>query len=123
GTWSRADVDDLTENGSGPLILFVQGHEIESTVGALAVNVRSAFNTSFGSLLPSFRAEMNHEFQSGARLVTARFLRDRLNTSFTIPVDSPDTNYARLAVGLQAVFAYGWAAHIDLTQDVARSDL
>ena len=123
GTWSRADVDDLTENGAGPLILFVQGHEIESTVGALAVNVRSAFNTSFGSLLPSFRAEMNHEFQSGARLVTARFLRDRLNTSFTIPVDSPDTNYARLAAGLQAVFAYGWAAHIDLTQDVARSDL
>ena len=28
GTWSRAHIDDLTESGSGPLILFVQGHEI-----------------------------------------------------------------------------------------------
>lgn len=123
GTWSRADVDDLTESGDGPLILFVQGHEVESTVGALGLNIRSAFDAPFGSILPSFRAEMNHEFRSGARLVTARFLRDRLSTEFTIPVDRPDTNYAKLAAGLQAVFAHGFSAQIDVTQDILRSDL
>lgn len=123
GTWSRADVDDLTESGDGPLILFVQGHEVESTVGMLGFNVRSAFDTPFGSVLPSLRAELHHEFQSGARLVTARFLRDRLNTAFTIPIDQPDTNYGKLAAGLQAVFAHGVSAQIDLTQDVLRSDL
>ena len=107
GTWSRADIDDLTENGSGPLILFVEGHEIESAVATAGFNVRTAIPTSCGNVLPMFRAEMIHEFKSGARLVTARFLRDTLNTSFTVPLDQPDPNYAKLSAGLQAVFPHG----------------
>ncbi len=123
GTWSRAHIDDLTESGSGPLILFVQGHQIESAVATAGVNVRSAFPVWFGNVLPTFRGEMIHEFKSGARLVTARFLRDRLDTSFTVPLDRPDANYGKLAAGIQAVFPRGWSAYIDVTQDVFRSDL
>jgi outer membrane autotransporter protein len=123
GTWSRADIDDLAESGDGPLILFVQGHEIESAVATAGFNVRTAIPTSFGNVLPMFRAEMIHELKSGARLVTARFLRDTLNTAFTIPLDQPDPNYAKLSAGLQAVFPHGVAAFIEVTQDVLRSDL
>jgi Autotransporter beta-domain/Calx-beta domain len=123
GTWSRARIDDLTEDGDGPLILFVQGHEIESVVGNASVNVRTAWPVPFGTLLPTFRAEAVHEFTSGARLVTARFLRDRLDTSFTIPIDRPDANYGRLGAGLEIVFADGYAALIEVTQDVIRTDL
>lgn len=122
GTWSRASIDDLTEEGSGPLILFVEGHEIESLVGTAGLNVRSAFSVPFGTLLPSFRAEMVHEFKDDARLVTARFLR-AADSSFTIPLDRPDANYGRLGAGLQAVFPYGWSASIEAMQDVLRSDL
>jgi hypothetical protein len=123
GTWSRAEIDDLTEEGSGPLILFVQGHEVESLTGTAALSVKSAIPVSFGTLLPNFRAEMIHEFKSGARLVTARFLRDQLGTSFTIPIDQPDANYGKIAAGLQASFAHGVSAYIEATQDVLRSDL
>ncbi|HEV7241778.1 MAG TPA: autotransporter domain-containing protein [Thermoanaerobaculia bacterium] len=122
GTWSRASIDDLTEQGDGPLLLFVEGHEIESLVGTVGLNVRSAFNVPFGTLLPSFRAEMVHEFEDDARLVTARFLR-AADSSFTIPLDRPDANYGRLGVGLQGVFPYGWSASIEAMQDVLRSDL
>jgi hypothetical protein len=123
GTWSRAHVDDLTESGDGPLILFVQGHEIESAVATAAVNVRSAWPVWFGNVLPMVRGEMIHEFKSGARLVTARFLRDRLDTSFTVPLDRPDANYGKLAAGIQGVFPRGVSAYIEVTQDVLRSDL
>ncbi|HJQ37257.1 MAG TPA: autotransporter outer membrane beta-barrel domain-containing protein, partial [Thermoanaerobaculia bacterium] len=123
GTWSRAEIDDLTEEGSGPLILFVQGQEIESLTGTAALSVKSAIPVSFGTLLPNFRAELIHEFKSGARLVTARFLRDQLGTSFTIPLDQPDANYGKIAAGLQASFAHGVSAYIEATQDVLRSDL
>jgi hypothetical protein len=123
GTWSQARIDDLTESGTGPLILFVQGHEVESLTGTGAFNLRSAFAVPFGTLIPSFRAEYVHEFRAGARLVTARFLRDQLNTSFTIPLDTPDSNYGRLGAGLQASFPYGWSAFVEVSQDVARSDL
>lgn len=122
-TWSRAKIDDLTESGSGPLILFVQGHEIESLVATAGFNVRSAWPVPFGTLLPSFRAEMIHEFKSGARLVTARFLHDVGETSFTIPIDSPDVNYGKLGAGLQADFPHGVSAFVEVTQDVLRSDL
>ena len=123
GTWSHARIDDLTESGSGPLILFVQGHEIESLVATAGFNVRSAWPVPFGTLLPSFRAEMIHEFKSGARLVTARFLHDVGETSFTIPIDSPDVNYGKLGAGLQADFPHGVSAFVEVTQDVLRSDL
>ncbi len=123
GTWSRAHIDDLTESGSGPLILFVQGHEIESLVATAGLNVRSAWAVPFGTLLPSFRAEMIHEFKSGARRVTARFIRDTLGTPFTVPIDRPDVNYGKLGAGLQAEFPRGYSALIEVTQDVLRSDL
>lgn len=123
GTWSRASIDDLTESGNGPLILFVQGHDIDSLVATAGLSVRQAWPVSFGTLLPNFRAEMIHEFEGGARLVTARFLRDRLGTSFTIPLDQPDANYGKLSVGLQGVFPRGLSLYVEVTQDVLRSDL
>jgi Autotransporter beta-domain/Calx-beta domain/Bacterial Ig-like domain (group 1) len=123
GTWSRAHVSDLTEDGSGPLILFVQGHDIDSLTGTAAFSAKGAWPVAFGTLLPTFRAELIHEFKGAARLVTARFVRDSLGTSFTIPLDRPDTNYGRIAAGLQAVFARGVSLHIEGSQDVSRSDL
>ncbi len=123
GTWSRSDIDELSEEGVGPLLLFVEGHEVKSLTGTLGLNARTAFATPFGSLLPSLRAELVHEFEDSARLVTARFLRDRLNTSFTVPVDQPDANYGRIGAGLQAVFPFGWSASIEANQDVMRNDL
>lgn len=123
GAWSRANIDDLTESGSGPLILFVQGHEVESLVGTAGFNVRSAWPVPFGTLLPSFRAEMVHEFRNGARLVTARFVRDTLGTSFTVPIDQPDANYGKLGAGLQAEFPRGYSALLEYTKDVLRADL
>ncbi|MEA2490454.1 MAG: hypothetical protein QOH21_2246 [Acidobacteriota bacterium] len=123
GTWSRASIDDMTESGSGPLILFVQGHDVESLSATGSFNLRSAFAVPFGTLIPSFRAEMVHEFRSGARLVTAHFLRDTLATSFTIPIDRADSNYGRLGAGVQAAFPYGWTAFVEVSQDVLRSDL
>ncbi|HEX7151917.1 MAG TPA: autotransporter domain-containing protein [Thermoanaerobaculia bacterium] len=123
GTWSQAQVDELTEEGGGPLILFVERHDVESLTGALSANLRSTWPVPFGTLTPSLRGEFVHEFMSGSRLVTARFLRDRLNTSFTIPVDRPDSNYGRVAAGLQAGFPRGVTAFVEVTQDVLRSDL
>lgn len=123
GTWSRADIDDLSEAGSGPLILFVQGHEIESLLANAGLNVRWTFPASFGVIVPSVRGELVHEFRGGARLVTARFLRDPLETGFTVPVDRPDENYGKLSAGLQAVFPRGLSLFVEVTQDVARSDL
>jgi len=121
--WSRTNIHNLTENGDGPLILFVSGHGVDSFLTSGSVNVRSAFATSFGDLLPSFRAEVLHESEHNARQVRARFLRDPLNTIFTVPVDQPDANFAKLSAGLQAVFAHGVSAFVEFTQDVARSDL
>ena len=123
GTWSRAHVEDLTEDGSGPLILFVQGHDIDALTGTAALSAKGAWPVAFGTLLPTFRAELVHEFKSAARFVTARFVRDSLGTSFTIPLDQPDANYGRIAAGLQAVFARGLSLHIEGSQDVSRSDL
>lgn len=123
GTYSRIEIDDLSEEGSGPLLLFVEGQNIESLTGNVALNVRSAFAVPFGTLLPSLRAEFVHETEAGARLVTARFLRDRFDNAFVVPLDRPDEGYGRIGAGLQAVFPYGWSASVEASQDVLRDDL
>ena len=101
----------------------MQGHDIDSLTATAAFSAKGAWPVAFGTLLPTFRAEMIHEFKGAARLVTARFVRDSLGTSFTIPLDRPDASYGRLAAGLQAVFARGLSAHLEVSQDVLRSDL
>ncbi|HYC90124.1 MAG TPA: autotransporter domain-containing protein [Thermoanaerobaculia bacterium] len=123
GTWSRADISELSEQGTGPLLLFVQGQDIESLTANLGLNVRAAFPVPFGTLLPSLRGEYVRELKDDARLVTARFLRDRLGTTFTVPLDRPDASYGRIGAGLQALFPFGWSATVEATQDVLRSDL
>jgi uncharacterized protein YhjY with autotransporter beta-barrel domain len=123
GSWSRTRIGDLAENGSGPLILFVQGHEIDSLLATGSFSVRSARSLPFGTLFPYVRGEMIHEFKSAARLVTARFLHDSFDTSFTIPIDRPDANYGKVAAGLLSVFTHGISAYVDVTQYVFRSDL
>ena len=123
GTWSRAHIGDLSESGDSPLILFVNGHDIDSIKATAGLNIRSAWPTSFGDLLPSVRGEIVHEFKGGPRFVTARFLHDKLDTSFTVPVDQADADYGKLSAGLQAVFAHGVSAFIEVTQDILRSDL
>jgi len=123
GSWSRTRIGDLTENGSGPLILFVQGHEIDSLLATAGFTVHSGWSVPFGTLSPNVHAEMIHEFKSAARLVTARFRRDVLGTPFTIPIDRPDTNYGKIAAGFLAGFPGGVSAYIEATQDVLRSDL
>ncbi|HEX6085805.1 MAG TPA: autotransporter domain-containing protein [Thermoanaerobaculia bacterium] len=123
GTWSRADIDELSEQGTGPLLLFVQGQDVESLTANLGLNVRAAFPVPFGTLLPSLRGEYVREFKDDARLVTARFLRDRLGTTFTVPLDRPDASYGRIGAGLQALFPFGWSVSVEATQDVSRSDL
>jgi uncharacterized protein YhjY with autotransporter beta-barrel domain len=123
GTWSKAQIDDLTETGGGPLMLFVEGHDIDSLTATGGFNVRTAWPVPFGVLQPNVRAELVHEFKDDARFVTARFLRDRLATSFTIPLDQPDATYGRLGAGLLAIFERGFSAHLEYTQDVSRSDL
>jgi hypothetical protein len=121
--WSRTNIHNLTETGDGPLILFVQGHGVDSFLAAASANVRSVWAVPFGDLLPSFRVELMHESEPGERLVRARFLRDPLNTTFAVPLDRPDSNYGKLSAGLQAVFAHGVSAFVEVTQDVLRSDL
>jgi uncharacterized protein YhjY with autotransporter beta-barrel domain len=122
GTWSRAEIDDLTEEGSGPLILFVEGHDVKTLTATAGLNMRSAFAVPFGTLLPSFRAELLHEFEDDARFVTTRFIRDTLGTS-SPSLDRVDHNYGRVGLGLQGVFPYGWTASVEATQDVLREDL
>jgi hypothetical protein len=122
-TWSRADINHFSESGAGALVLFVDDHTVDSAVGNLGFNVRSVWSAPFGDLLPSFRAELLREIKTPSRFVSARFVRDPDNNVFSVPLDQRDASYGKLSAGLQAVFAHGVSAFVEVTQDVLRSDL
>lgn len=123
GSWASATVDGFDESGTNPLALRVESQQVDSLLAVLGIDVAYAWSTSWGVLRPSVRASLLHEFEDGARLITARFINDRQQNPFTVPLDRPDRNFANISAGLQALFPHGWSAFVQYSRDTARTDL
>ena len=64
----------------------------------------------WGVLSPLARAEWEHEFKGGNRLITGGLVADPLRTVFGAPTNTPDRDYANVAVGLTATLPRGASA-------------
>lgn len=123
GSYASARVDGFVESGTNPLRLSVESQQVDSLLATVGVDVGYAWSTSWGVLRPSLRGSLLHEFEDGARLITARFVNDRQQNPFTVPLDKPDRNFANIAAGLQALFPHGWSTFVQFSKDTGRSDI
>lgn len=123
GSYASAKVDGFVEDGTNPLRLSVESQQVDSLLATVGLDVAYAWSTSWGVLRPSLRGSLLHEFEDGARLITARFVNDRQQNPFTVPLDKPDRNFANIAAGLQALFPHGWSTFVQFSKDTGRSDI
>ncbi|MGH8498328.1 MAG: autotransporter outer membrane beta-barrel domain-containing protein [Methylococcales bacterium] len=109
-------VDGFQESESGitkGLAMRVGQQNVHSLRTAVGARTSYAISTSFGVLLPSFRAEWIHEYMDNSRNFTASFAGDQVvQQSFNIVTLRPDRNYAVVGAGLSGTFAHGMSAFI-----------
>ncbi|NOQ63009.1 MAG: autotransporter domain-containing protein [Methyloprofundus sp.] len=87
----------------------IEAQNIDSMRTALGTSLSYVFNTDYAVLIPSIRAEWQHEYMNDSRLLGS--YQDYLaNDSSEIRTDSPDRDFANLGVGLSAVFPHGISA-------------
>jgi outer membrane autotransporter protein len=108
--YTHIDIDAyqerMTTSGSG-LALDIADQSVESLRTALGTQLSYALSTSRGVYIPHLLLEWEHEFKDDSRLITARFLNDPTQSSFTLKTDSPDTNFFNLGAGLSATYRGG----------------
>lgn len=93
--------------------LRVGQQNVQSLTTTLGAQTSYAISTSFGVLLPSFRAEWNHQYSDNSRVFTTSFQGDLVtNAPTNIVTRAPDRDYAVLGAGLSGTFANGLSAFI-----------
>ena len=113
------NIDRFTENGAGGLNLAYNKQNYESATGNLGLRISYAWKTSWGVLVPHFRAAYVREFEDSTEVFGVRFANDPFASSDnpTPPIivrsDQPDTSYFRLAAGASAQLPYGISGYFE----------
>lgn len=119
----RVDVNDFTESGSTGSEMAVSDQAATSFTTALGGQASYSISRSWGVLTPSVRVEFEHEQRQNVRTLSGSLVADPIRTLFAIPVDTPDSNYFNVGVGLAAQFANGRAAFINYETMLGRSQI
>ena len=109
-TYINIRIDGFQERGADLFNLRVGGQKVESLATDLGGQISYAISTPWGVLTPLARAEWEHEFKGGSRLISGSLLADPLGTTFGAPTNNPDRNYVNLAAGLTATLPRGMSA-------------
>lgn len=105
-------VDPFQESGGFGWAARFGEQNINSLRTTLGAQTSYAVSTSFGVLLPFFRAEWIHEYKDNSRNISASFVGDPAATTFNIVTTNPTRNYAIVGAGLSGTFAQGISAFI-----------
>jgi len=105
-------IDSFQERGADIFNLRVNSQRIESLATDFGAQLSYAISLPWGVLSPLVRAEWEHEFKGGSRLITGSLAADPLRTPFSTPTNSPDRDYFNLAAGLTATLPRGASAFV-----------
>ena len=116
-------VDGFEEGNAGAASLKIGSQSIASLTTNVGGQLSYAISRSWGVLLPNARLDWEHQHRDGARLISATFVADPVQTVFAIPTNDPDRDYFNLALGLSATFKAGRTAFVNYETVLGHSRL
>ncbi|MGB5598316.1 MAG: autotransporter outer membrane beta-barrel domain-containing protein, partial [Thiothrix litoralis] len=108
--------------GSEGMELAVKEQEVESLLGSVGVRVSAPVRKSSGVFVPQASVELVREFANDPRTIEASILAAEGLSGITatpaVTTSEPDRNYAKLGVGVSALFSKGRSGfvHVDSLQ-------
>ncbi|HET7204182.1 MAG TPA: autotransporter domain-containing protein [Steroidobacteraceae bacterium] len=112
-------IDAFAEKGASGLDLVYDEQNYESSTGDARLNMTYAWKTSWGVLIPHFRATFVREFEDATEVFGVRFAADPFANSadptppIIVRTNRPDQSYWRIAAGASAQLAYDISAYVD----------
>jgi outer membrane autotransporter protein len=110
--YSGLQVDSFQESGGFGWAARFGEQNVNSLRTTLGAQTSYAVSTSFGVLLPFFRAEWVHEYKDNARTISGSFVGDPVAQTFNIVTTNPTRNYAIVGAGVSGTFAHGMSAFL-----------
>ena len=102
----EADLDSYDETGS-ELSMHVNSQEIESLQFIIGGQLSYNSSQDYGVIIPYMSWEQHHEFDDEARDITARYVFDPTNTSFSFKTETADKNFSIVSVGTSLLLKGG----------------
>ena len=127
---------DSSAPGFG-LALEIDATETESLTSDISLSFSKAFSTGWGGVIPQAKVSWVHEFESGSRFMTGRFLADTSTLDFKqsgielgaagsglfrVPLEQLDTDYGNLSLGLNLLFPNQITLNMSVNQTLGISD-
>ena len=113
------NIDGFTESGASGLNLQYDEQNYESSTGDVRLGMTYAWKTSWGVVIPHFRATFVREFEDDTEVFGVRFAADPFASSsdptppIIVQTDEPDQSYFRLAAGASVQFPYDISGYFE----------
>ena len=85
---------------------------MNSLSSVLGTSISYTNSTSWGVFIPTASFEWQHEFKSDLSAITARFLNDPTQTSFSLSGTPMDNSFFRMGLGMSFVWPHGKSGFI-----------
>ena len=119
---SFAAYQETLQDGPGNgLGLAVDARTITSLTGILGARLSFTRSANWGVFAPIASLELDHEFKSDQKAITARFIYDPTQTPFSVAGAPIDSSYVRLGLGMTMVFTHGKSGFFLFQHMLARS--
>jgi hypothetical protein len=114
-------VSDLIRQGEQEHLDDARAYQLTYNVVEDAIEATYAFSLAWGVVIPTVRAEWEHEYSARRRIPTGRLLDD---PSVVVPArtDEPDRDYFNLGAGVSAQFRSRTAAFASYEAVVGRTN-
>jgi uncharacterized protein with beta-barrel porin domain len=105
--YTDVELDGYTEKSASALNLVVASQSLESLNTNIGGQLRRAYSTSWGVVLPQVSATWIHELKPDGQTISAKFVNDPFGTAFVFKTADRDSNYFSLTLGVSVVYPGG----------------
>ena len=109
----EADIDAYNESGT-ELAMHVDSQSIDSLQSIIGAQLSYSASLDSGVLVPYFGWAQHHEFDDEKRSISARYIFDPTNTSFSFNTEAADQNFSVVSLGSSLVLKGGNQFFINL---------
>jgi outer membrane autotransporter protein len=105
--------------------LAVDARTVKSVQSALGARVSTTINSSVGVFVPYASAQWIHEFKNDTPSIVSKYVADPFNptSTFAIPTENPDRDYAILSLGSSATFPNNLSGFAQVSTAVGLRDI
>lgn len=122
GDYLKSTISGYEETGTSLYNLSIEERSVEQINSDFNNNFTYASSYNWGVIVHQFDVSWIYHFKGDAETIRASFIEDSSGTIFEFKTDPLDSNYFKLAYGLQSIWAGGNTLYFQLQTTLAKEN-